>query len=455
MERNTAVEEVDAVTKKLTVSIPASELDSEVKSELTKVAQQAHLKGFRPGKAPLPMVEKLHGGRVRVEVAQRLISASVQAYVVENKIDMVGYPDIDIETLESGKDLKFTANLSTFPEPELKDYTGLTVEVPKKEISDDDVNEIINDILRSRATFKAVEGREVVEPEDVIEADVTITIDEESAERPEPVKVALGEGGLPEDLEKGIVGMKVGEAKDIVANFPVDHANQQLAGKEANFHVDLKGISQRELPELTDDFAAEFDKEVKTALELKVKIREQLEKGADNEAKAEAQVAVLDKVLENNDFPVPQIMIDTEIKEILVRQGLVDAQKVNVQELNVEPFRQGLGEAAAKRVRTAVAIDRIADQEKIEVVESDIDEWVKDFSAGNNFEEKDVRDHFLNGEKAEDLKRELQRNKTLDFLIEKSKVSYTAKEDPSAAAEEQPTKKTTAKKKKAAKKEAE
>ncbi|RMG43723.1 MAG: trigger factor [Candidatus Dadabacteria bacterium] len=429
MNYKSSIEDVNEVTKKLTVSIPADTVSREYENALSGVMKNTRIKGFRPGKAPRNIVEKLHGGRVRMEVANRLISDSLQSLLKEHEINMVGMPEIDIASYESDKDIEYTANVSIFPTPEISGYDSFELEVPEMKVKPEEVDSAIEQLRENQASTRKIEDRSQAQKGDVIEAEVTVKVDGQEQGPAEPLVVALGEGRLPEELEKAIEGLKIGESCTVSIPLPDDHQDKNLRGKTATYTVNLKGLSEKVLPEIDDAFAKNVGMNVETLLELRVKISEQLEKEKERQRKELIHEKILEQLLERNEFMVPQPLVDDEIRGLLVRYGLIDPRKVDPGRISVEPFREKLGEVALKRVKTAVLVDRIAEKENLLADQSDIEREIKEATEKHGMPEEEVRRFFMEQGRSASLLIELTRNKVLDFLSERATVKYVQDSD--------------------------
>jgi len=425
MDFKSSIEDIDTVTKQIKVSIPADTVTTEFNSALNEVAGSAQMKGFRAGKAPRHLVEKMHGQRIRLEVANRLISSSLHNVVRENKIDMVGSPEIDVASFEPGKEIEYTAQISIFPRPEIAGYEQVAVSAPRGEVTDKDVDGVVERMREVRATPRKLEFRNTAQKGDVVDASLLVELEGEEPTRPEPLVVGLGEGRIPAELEEGIVGMEVGTAKEIVVTVPDDHQNKQMAGKKVTYKVTLNSLSEKVLPELTDDFVKSLNLEPKTILELRVQVRKDLEAQSEREAKEAAHMAILDELMKRNDFQVPQVIIDDEIRSMLVRNNFIDPQKTNPESISMEPFRERLGEMALKRVRSALVVDRIAEKENIRASEEDLQTHIAQVAEQNQLPLEEVRKFFMNAERKMNLLVELTRTRVLDFLLDKAAVTWT------------------------------
>lgn len=423
------VENIDAVTARVKVTIPAVVVAKRVEDELNKLMKNLRVDGFRPGKAPRQLVERMHGERVKYEVANKLISSTLYDTITEKKLEVIGEPEVDLPKLELGQSIEFSANVALFPTPTIIGYEDVAAQVENKLTTDEDVEAAIQRVRDAKATTRKVEGRTVAAMGDVIDATLLIELEGEEPTRPEPVRAALGEGKIPAELEREVVGMEVGQNKDVSITFPEDHTNKQLAGKKSLYRVTLNSLFEKVLPEVTDEWVVSLgDEKVKTQTELRAAFRTELEKFNENDQKTKAYQAILDQLLEKNEFLVPQVMIDDEIKEMLVRANVLDPNKVKVNEIRLkDEIRTRFGDAAKKRVRTAVLVDRVAIQEKIEVTEEDQTKIFQDIAAQHNVPLEIVLEHFKKERsQLRGVFLEQQRNKVLEFLYGKAKIEKVA-----------------------------
>lgn len=425
MNFTSSIQDVDPITKEIKISIPADHVIKKCSDELSSIARTSKIKGFRPGKAPRAMVEKLYGEGVFARVSQQLISDSLYDVVREKAIDMVGNPAIDVAQLEQGKQIDFTAKVSVLPKPEVTGYDKIDVSVKQRKVEDAQVEEFIQKLRERRATIQGLQFRNTAKKGDVVEGQLSIAVSGDAASRPEPFVGVLGDNRLPAEVESKIEGLEIGQKAEVSVQHGDDAQVRELAGKEATYSFTLSALHERVLPELTDDFAKESGVEgAQTVLDLRVKTRERLEKESEDEAKSDVQQAILEKLLSLNDFQIPEALIDHEIRLLLVRSGLVDPKKVDVERINAAPFREHFGETAGKRVKTAILVDRVAQQENLSLSDDDRKKAYAEFAEGNGVTAEDVERYFSSPERRPSFDVELLRNKVLDMLVERTKVSY-------------------------------
>jgi len=424
---SSSIESISEVARKVSVSIPAELVEREYRSALTKAVSKVAMKGFRPGKAPPRLVEQMHGEQVRFDVARELVSSHLENVVKEHKLEIIGAPSIDFGPLDPTKEFQFTAELALYPQPKVEGYDKFKVEVPRVAVADSAVDQSILELRESRATSRPITDRQVVQSRDVIQGTIKVAIEgEDMPERGEPLAAQVGVGKLTPELDAAIVGLALGEERTVETEMPKDHPNANLRGKKVSYQVLVASIAEQILPELDDDFVKSLNRgEAKTALELKLQIRKELEQIADRDSKGAVQTAVLKQLVERNQFLVPQVMIDNEIRSMLVRFGVIDPARMDVEKVPVDSFREKLGEIALERVRTMVAVDRISEAEKILPTDSDIDEALGVIASQHNVSIDDVRKYLLQDQsRSISLSSELMRTKTIDMLVERAKVEY-------------------------------
>jgi trigger factor len=421
-----SVEDINEITKQAKVSIPAETVAKEIQSALKDVANNATIKGFRAGKAPAHLVEKLHGERVRREITTRLIASSLSDLMKDLKLDVVGNPEIEISPFEPGAAINYTASISIFPRPEIKGYDKFKVKVPKHEVSDQDVDEVVTRLRNSKATTHKIDGRQIVQAGDVIDASIQVVLEGEKPSRPEPAVLALGEKQLPEEVEKGLLGLALGQSREIVLPMDEKHPNEELRGKKVTYQVTLNGLSEKVLPELDDAFVKSLGTGPETLLELKLDIRKRLEEERKMSSQGDVHEKILEELAAGNSFMVPQALVDDEIRNILVRAGVFDPAKINPAEINVEVFREKFKEAGEKRVRVAIIVDRISEKENLRAGQDDLEKHVNEISERSGLPAAEVKKFLLSKERMINTALEVTRNKVLNFLASRAEVEYVS-----------------------------
>lgn len=423
MNIDSEVNDIDEVTKKIKVTIPAEKVTQEFNEAITEVSKTVKLKGFRPGKAPRHMVEQMHGSRVRMEVANRLISSSLEELVKDLKIEMVGSPEIEVSSFEPGQLLEYTASLSIFPSPNLADYKKLKVSVVQRKVEDKDVDRVLEEMRDHHAELKKNEFRTAAKQGDVVDLSVAVGLEGEEAGRPEPVVTRLGDKLLPEEVEQACEGMEIGQSKSQTVTLPDDHQVPKLRGMKAVYNLTLNTIYDKILPELSDEFAQKIGSS--SMLDARIKVREQLEQANKEQIKADVHAAIIKVLTEANKFLVPQVIVDDQIRSLLVRGGIVDPNKVDPNRISVEPFREKLGDVALERAKSTIILDKIAELEKLQASEEEIEKALGEIATENKVDMVEVKKYFRQAGRMVSLAMQLTRDKVLSFLETKTEVTFS------------------------------
>lgn len=391
---------------KLTFTVEAAKFDEAIMKVFKQSAKYFNIPGFRKGKAPYKIVEKYYGANIFYEDAfNELVPEVYDEEIKANKIDAVSKPHIEVVQMEKGKDLIFTAIVATRPEVKLGKYKGIEIKKVEYKVEDKDIEHELGHMAEHNSRMVTVEDRPVKDG-DSTTIDFEGFVDGKSFEggKAEGQQLVIGSNTFIPGFEDQIIGMKIGEEKDIQVKFPEEYFSKDLAGKDATFHVKLHAISVKEMPKLDDEFAkdvSEFD----TLAELKADIKEKLEKDNKDKAKAEMENAAIDAVIANTKLEVPEGMIDLEIDDMVENIN----QRLQYQGMNIETYLKMLGKTesqlreefkpdAKKNVETRLILNQIVEDEKLKADED-----------------------YINGEltkMAEQYKRDLEELKKNENLVE-------------------------------------
>lgn len=417
MESTSTIQDIDAVTKKIVVTVPAEAVSRQLDSTLVRVSKTVRIKGFREGKAPKQLVEKMYGERIKAEVHNELVSQGIRDAAKQHEISIVGAPQVSVATVEAGKAFEFNADVSVYPKPEISGYESFDITVPKREVTDEEVTQVVEYLRKSRATMKPVEGRTELQKGDVGQAEFVVTEENGTPSRPEPYSFCLGEAQLPKEVEDAFEGMLIGETREAAVT--------PEGGKKITYRGTLKSLMERILPELDDAFAKLVDPSASTVLELRLKIRESLDQEKQREHASDVNAAVIEKLVAANEFAVPQVLIDDEIRGLLVSRGFVDPRKMNIDALPMDVFRKELGEAALKRVRAAIIIDRFVEKEGIKLSKEDMEKGLQDTARAMNIPLQEAQRQIFQQERGMQFMVETLRNKGLEALRSRAKIAFS------------------------------
>ncbi|GGE18206.1 trigger factor [Marinithermofilum abyssi] len=413
----------------LTVEVEPEKLDKALDQAFRKVVKKVSVPGFRKGKVPRPIFEKRFGVESLYQDALDILLPEVYPEAVDEAgIEPVDRPEIDVEQLEKGQPFVFKAIVTVKPEVKLGEYKGL--EVPEKDfsVSAEDVDAELKRMQERQGQLVAVEDGKA-ENKDRVIIDFEGFIDGEPFEggKAERYTLELGSGQFIPGFEDQVVGMGVGEEKDVVVTFPEEYHAEELAGKEATFKVKLHEIKRLELPELDDEFAqdvSEFD----TLDELKQDIENKLKESKKQEEENYRRNTLVEKAAENAEIDLPEVMIENEIDHMmghfeqqLRMQGLTLDQYAQFTGQEKEALREQFKEDAEKKVRANLVLEKIAEEENIEVTDAEVDEEIKKLAEQMDRDEKEVRRLLEAQGGLEQVKNELRTRKTIDLLVSNSK----------------------------------
>jgi len=406
------------------VTVPKERVQKEYESSVVQVGRSAKVNGFRQGKVPRHMVEKLMGDRIRFDVTNRLINEALRGAFEEHKLEVVGQPEIDLKEMEPAKPLEFTAKVELYPQPTVTNYLNRKVQVSKRVVTDKDVEQSLERLRESKAELKPIEDRKQAQKGDVVALSVAVQVEDGEFSRGEPFVDELGSGRLSAEVEAKLVGMDVNDTKEVSITGPEDHQNPELRGKKLTYKATLHGLFTKNLPTLDDSFVKTIGLEVESVSALKDKVLEQLKKNADEEMKSESQSALLDLLVKENSFKVPSAMVDDEIRGIVARYGFA-GKGANPESIDVEPFRAQFSDFALNRIRCAIIIDRIGAAEEIKVEDADREQMIQRVAEQNGSTVEATRKTLLDKSRIMSFLLEVRRTKILDHLMGKTTVEYT------------------------------
>ena len=409
----------------LTIEVPAVEVDAAMDQAFKKVVKQINVPGFRKGKMPRKMFEQRFGIESLYQDALEIIVPDSYAKAIDEAgIMPVDYPEISgTENFVHGQDFTFSAQVTVKPEPKLGEYKGLEITKLPVDVTDEDVEAQIQEQLARKAELEIKEDEAIVEGDTAV-IDFEGFVGEEAFEggKGEDYPLEIGSGSFIPGFEEQLVGVKAGESKDVVVTFPEEYHAAELAGKEATFKVTVKEVKTKVLPELNDEFVKELDPEVENVDALRAKIKEQTAAQKQAESDAALRDELVEKAAENAEFEVPAGMINSETDRMLQEFG----QRLNLDLYyqfsgqSEEDLRGQMKEEADSRVRVSLTLEAIAEAEKIEATEADIEAELEKMAAQFNMT-KDQITGALGGTAV--LENDIKIQKTVEFLVENAKIT--------------------------------
>ena len=439
------VEDVSALTKKITITLPAEGVQKQLDKAYGKLQRETRIKGFRRGKVPRKVVVRHYQGQVEAEVGEKLVQESYFDAIEKEKVDPVVHPDISEPKFNEDGTFVYVANIDIRPEFELKDYKGIEVEKAIDEISDAAVDIEIEELRRDMAPLKSVEGR-AVENGDVIIVDFEGFHNGKAMKevKNDNYSVDVGTGKLSPEFEEKLVGMKEGEDASHEVDFPAHYNNPVLAGKKIEFRVQVKDVKERVLPEINDEFAKDIDESYATVDDLKNDVRDRLQKQKDKQAAGELTDKLMHKLLETHEFEVPERLVRFEVEEMIkTTEKSLEQQGMNLESagVNRDELAEQSKETAEKRVRGDFILKKIAETEEIKVNDEDMERAFQRIGDQYNMPVAKVKEFFGNRDDLLPFMNEILNEKILTFLRENANfvevAAAPAKEDSVEEAKEE------------------
>ncbi|OHZ04282.1 trigger factor [Salinicola sp. MIT1003] len=416
-----SVETTSQIERRITVQVPAAEVDEAVAARLQDTAKRVRLNGFRQGKIPMAVVRQRYGQDVRNEVVSELMRQHYVRAITEQSLNPAGYPSIEPKIDQTGKDLEFVATLEVYPEIELKSIDGTVVERPKTEITDADIDTMIETLRGQRAKFQPVER--AAENGDQVKIDFQGFLGDEPFEggAAEGHELELGSNRFIPGFEEQLIGAKAGEEKRISVTFPEDYQAEHLAGQEATFKVTVHEVSAKALPEVDADFIKEFGVEDGDADKFRAEIKSNMEREVKQAAQNRVKQQALDALQKANDVTVPQSLVGQET-EGLKRQAAQQfglGEDFDVSQLPNELF----ADQARTRVKVGLLLAEVIKQHELDASDDEIRARAEELASQYQQPEQAVEQYMQNDELKGQIKSAVLEDKAVDKLLEQAQVN--------------------------------
>ncbi|NLP36906.1 MAG: trigger factor [Firmicutes bacterium] len=425
------LEKIDESKVALEIEVDEETLAGALDQAYKKVVKQISLPGFRKGKVPRFVLESRFGPEILYEDAiEIMVPPAYEQAVKETGIEPIAQPAIDLVQLEKGKPFIFKATVEVKPEVKLGEYRGLEATRQIREITEEDVEKNLQQMRQQHVKLHVVEDRSL-EMGDVAVIDFTGYIDGEPFDggQGEGYSLEIGSNTFIPGFEPQLVGMNIGEEKEIEVTFPEDYHSEEVAGKDAVFKVKLNEIKSKEIPELTDDFVQEIS-EFETVAELKADVLNKLKEQEEERADSEVKFALIDAVTEASEVKVPEILIENQLdvmmadlERFLRMQGLTMEKYLEFSNKTVEDLRQEQREDAEKLVKKDLVLEAIMKKEGIAATDEEIQERIKTIAENYKQDEEAIRELLTVQGQMDALRHELTYSKTIDFLVEEAKIT--------------------------------
>lgn len=440
------VENLEKNMAKLTIEVPAEELEKAIDAAYKKQKNQISVPGFRKGKVPRAMIEKMYGAGVFYEdAANTLMQQNYPSAVDESGIDIVSRPTVDIVQIEQGKPFIFTAEVAVKPEVTLGKYMGVTVTKIDTSVTDEEVDAALDTERNNNARTITVTDRPVAEGDTAV-IDFEGFVDGVAFEggKGENHSLEIGSHTFIDNFEEQLIGKNAGDEVEVNVTFPEQYQAAELAGKPALFKVKINEIKTKELPELDDEFAqdvSEFD----TIAEYKESLRKNLEEQKNNEAKRTKEDEAIQKIIDKSKMDLPEAMVDTqcetmieEFAQRIAQSGLTMEQYLQFSGLTVDALKEQVRPEAVSRIQSSLVLEQIAKEENIEVSDEDVDAEIEKMAASYGMEADKLKE-YMGDDQRDSMKKELAITKAVDLVMEnaKERAKAKSKKEKEAEAEEE------------------
>ncbi|OGO83533.1 MAG: trigger factor [Chromatiales bacterium RIFOXYA1_FULL_46_5] len=417
-----SVETTQGLERRLTITVPAAAISTEVDKELKQIAKNRRVDGFRPGKAPVAMIKKMFGLSVLQDVASRQMQNHFYQAIIANKLTPAGAPTFAPGQLAEGKDLEFAATFEVYPEVQLNALDKIEVTKPVVEITADDLETMLGTLRKQHATWATTEAAAASGDRVIIDFVGSIDGEEFEGGKASDFTLELGQNRMIPGFEDGIIGKKAGEEVTVEVTFPAEYHAENLKGKAASFAVTVKAVEAQQLPEVNDEFAKLFGLAEATVDALKVEVKKNMERELNNSIKARVKEQVIKGLLATHEVEVPQALIDSEI-DVLRRQALQrfgnNLDPKQLPELPAALFT----EQAKDRVKVGLLLGEVIKTNSLQVEDARVQSLIETVASAYEDPQEVVQYYNSNKELLQGMRNVALEEQAIDLVLTKAKVT--------------------------------
>ena len=410
------VESTGTLERRMRVELPIAPIEQQVDTRLKSVGRTAKIKGFRPGKVPAKVVKQRYGKQVREEVLEEVLKQSYTQAVTQEKLNPAGGPKIETE-VENGKTFVYTATFEVMPEVVLKDLEKIKIEIPEISIGDDDVDDMLMNLRKQKATWEAVDRKSADGDRVTIDFVGKLKGEVFPGGEGKEYPVVLGAGQMLPDFEKGLVGVKTDDETTFKVKFPKEYHAEDLAGKTANFTINVHSVEAQVLPELNDEFAEAFNVTEGGLEQFMQDVRENMQRESDQKSKGDLREQVMTGLLDTNPLDIPNALKHGEMHS-LQREAM---QRLGVEDAAQAPPLENFSDAAEKRVALGLLLRQVIVDKNLTADEAMIRTRVEELCAGYENAEDMVEMYLGNPQLMEQIEPMVIEQQAIDWIIENGK----------------------------------
>jgi trigger factor len=410
---------VEGCRHELEITIPFADVEAETATVAEQFRDRAHLKGFRAGKAPMSLIRKNYESDIRQKVLENLVPKAVDSRVAAEQLRPVSRPNVTDLHFHDGKDVHFKAVFEVFPTFEIPNYDGVEVVYKEPEVTDEDVAKRLDEIRETKATYANEDPRPLADGDYAVVSLESLSGTEEGIKADE-VQVLIGGPETLPGFTENLTGASPGDDKEFDVTYPAEYGRETLAGKTVRFHVGVKGLRRKELPELNDEFAQDLG-DFRTLDEVKDAVRKSILAQRQTDAQREAKDKIIEKLVETNEFPVPEVFVDRQI-ENRVEQRLRSLQAEGVDpksfKLDWDKVKAAQKDAALKEVKASMVLGKVAERESIVATNEEVDRELDRISRQEKQPVAVLRRKLTDNGELSRIASHIQTEKTLNYLFE-------------------------------------
>ena len=419
-----SIQTTSGLERKLTVGIPAERVDSEVNARLQKAVGNVKLDGFRPGKVPMKVMKQRFGAGVRQEVLQEVMNQSFSEAIVQENLKPAGMPQIEPKNIAVGSDVEYVATFEVFPEVELKDYSSMAVEKPVADVDEADIDTMIKTLLTQQAEWKPVERAATLD--DQVNIDYQGTKDGEPFDggSAEGSDLVLGSNSMIPGFESGIVGVSAGEQKTLSLTFPDDYHSEDLKGADVEFAITLNTVSEKQEPELNDEFFEKFGVKEGGEEQFRKDVSANMHRELDNAVKGKIKNQVMDALVDaHDDLQLPQALLKQEVtalKRQMVQQFGGAAESLDIDSLLPDDM---FTEQAERRVRLGLVLNEYISKNELTADADKVKETIEGFASTYEDPQEVVNYYYGNEQQLQEVQSMVLEDTVVEALISQATVT--------------------------------
>ncbi|MVF49514.1 trigger factor [Pseudomonas monteilii] len=414
-----SVENTSALERRMTIAVPAERVENEVNKRLQQTAKRAKVAGFRPGKVPMSVIRQRFEADARQEAFGDLVQASFYEAIVEQKLNPAGAPAVEPKSFEKGKDLEFVAIFEVFPEFTVAGLESINVERLSAEVADADLDNMLEVLRKQNTRFEAVER--AAQNDDQVNIDFVGKVDGEvfAGGSAKGTQLVLGSGRMIPGFEDGLVGAKAGEERVVNVTFPEDYQNLDLAGKAAEFTITVNSIAAPVLPELNEEFFAQFGIKESTLEGFRAEVRKNMERELRQAIKTKVKNQVMDGLLAANPIEVPKALLENEVNRLRVQAVQQFGGNIKPEQLPAELFE----EQAKRRVVLGLIVAEVVKQFELKPDDAKVREMIEEMASAYQEPEQVIAWYYKNDQQLNEVRSVVLEEQVVDTVLQKATVT--------------------------------